>query len=88
MHFARQSLLWKKPCFGVCQFSILIFPNQTGTATSSPVDNQPSRVDIVIPHVMLWMMKNAYANTQNTEVAKGRNSKNFSSIKVYPPSIC
>jgi hypothetical protein len=37
---------------------------------------------------MLWMMKNAYANTQNTEVAKGRNSKNFSSIKVYPPSIC
>jgi hypothetical protein len=35
----------KNQVFGVCQISIFIFPDQTGTATSSPSDNAASQSD-------------------------------------------
>ncbi len=41
-----------------------------GTATSSPVHTAPSRVDIAIPNVMLWMKKNAYESTTIRKAAK------------------
>lgn len=43
---------------------------KAGTATSSPIDKQSSRIDMVIPNVMLWMQKNAYEPTTIRKTAK------------------
>jgi hypothetical protein len=43
---------------------------KAGTATSSPIDKQPSRIDMVIPNMMLWMQKNAYEPTTIKKTAK------------------
>jgi hypothetical protein len=65
------TLLLKSQVFGVCQVSIFIFPDQTGTATSSPADNTAFQTDMNIVKVMLYMKKNAYEestiDTRSTE---------------------
>ena len=55
---------------GVCPFQLVIFPNQTGTATSSPVDRTASPTDMNIVNVMLWMKRNAYQESTIAKVAK------------------
>ena len=64
-------IFWVCETIGVCQISIFIFPDQTGTATSSPADNTAFETDMNIVNVMLWMKKNAYEestiDTRSTE---------------------
>ena len=48
---------------GSVRHKFVICINPTGTATSSPVDNTASQSDMNIVNVMLWMRKNAYADT-------------------------
>jgi hypothetical protein len=67
----------RKVWLGSVRHDFVIFPNQTGTATSSPALNQPSQSDklshlekMVIPNIMIWMMKNAYEQTTIKKVAK------------------
>jgi hypothetical protein len=47
----------------------LIFPNQTGTATSSPTDKTASQ-SFNIVNTMLWMQRNAYEESTIKKVAK------------------
>jgi hypothetical protein len=58
-------LLWF--CVGVCLCLFVIFPIQTGTATSSPdvLTTSPT-----ILNVMFWMKKEAYENTTIKATAK------------------
>jgi integrase len=52
---------------GVCPSQFVIFPDQTGTATSSPENKTPSPNII---NVMLWMKRNAYADSTIKATAK------------------
>jgi len=52
---------------GVCPSQFVIFPDQTGTATSSPDIKTPSPNII---NVMLWMKRNAYADSTIKATAK------------------
>jgi hypothetical protein len=52
---------------GVCLSQLVIFPIQTGTATSSPDIKTPSPNII---NVMLWMKRNAYADSTIKATAK------------------
>jgi len=52
---------------GVCPSQFFIFPGQTGTATSSPDIKTPSPNII---NVMLWMKRNAYADSTIKATAK------------------
>jgi integrase len=55
---------------GVCPSQFVIFPDQTGTATSSPIDKTASQSNMNIVNVMLWMKKNAYEDSTIKKVAK------------------
>ena len=55
-------------CRGL-SISFVIFPGQTGTATSSPVDRTTSPIDINIVNTMLWMKRNAYQESTIAKVA-------------------
>jgi len=57
-------------CVGVCLCLFVIFPGQTGTATSSPVYNTASQSNMNIVNTMLWMKRNAYQESTVTKVAK------------------
>jgi hypothetical protein len=66
-----------EPCFhfvnrngGLSVIQFFIFPNQTGTATSSPVDRTTSPTHMNIVNVMLWMKRNAYEESTIRKVAK------------------
>jgi hypothetical protein len=50
--------------------SFVIFPGQTGTATSSPVDRKASQFNMNIVNTMLWMKRNAYQESTIAKVAK------------------
>ena len=57
--------------FGVClNLEFFIFPDQTGTATSSPTVTTASQSDLNIVNVMLWMKRNAYEESTIKKVAK------------------
>jgi transcriptional regulator GlxA family with amidase domain len=43
---------------------------KSGTASSSPLDNTASHIDMNIVNTMLWMQKNAYEPTTIKKVAK------------------
>jgi hypothetical protein len=51
---------------GVCPSQFVIFPDQTGTATSSPDIKTASQSNMNIANVMLWMNE-----TQKSNVARG-----------------
>ncbi len=48
---------------GVCLNLFVIFPGQTGTATSSPAIKTSSQSNMNIVNVMLWMKRNAYEDS-------------------------
>jgi hypothetical protein len=55
---------------GSVRHEFLICNDQTGTASSSPLDNTASHVDMNIVNTMLWMQRNAYEPTTIKKVAK------------------
>ena len=55
---------------GSVRHDFFIFPGQTGTATSSPVDRTASQSDMNIVNTMLWMKRNAYQESTIAKVAK------------------
>lgn len=55
---------------GVCLCLFVIFPVQTGTATSSPLDKTASQFNMNIVNTMLWMKRNAYQESTIAKVAK------------------
>jgi len=54
---------------GSVRHEFFIFPDQTGTATSSPTDKTSSQ-SINIVNVILWMKKNAYKESTIKKTAK------------------
>ena len=55
---------------GSVRHEFFIFPDQTGTATSSPTLTTASQSDMNIANVMLWMKRNAYEDSTIKKVAK------------------
>jgi hypothetical protein len=65
---------------GVCPSQFFIFPGQTGTATSSPdvLTTSPT-----ILNVMLWMKKEAYADSTIKATAKRiHNAKLLNQLQI------
>ena len=62
---------------GSVRHDFVIFPNQTGTATSSPETKTPSpSIEVCdIPNVLWWMKKNGYA--ESTIEATGKRLRNL-----------
>jgi len=63
---------------GVCHFvSFVIFPNQTGTATSSPMTetSSPTYLGCFELDCLLWMKRNGYA--ESTIEATGKRLRNL-----------
>ena len=67
--------------FGVCQFSIFIFPYQTGTATSSPTDKAASQ-SFNIVNVMLGMQRDAY---ESPTIKKAKLVRGFETAYELKP---
>ena len=75
---------------GVCPSQFFIFPDQTGTATSSPVYRTASPTDMNIVNTMLWMKRNAYQESTIAKVAKllrhlhkNCNTTKLEEVKLY-----
>ncbi|HII85167.1 TPA: hypothetical protein HA273_00975, partial [Candidatus Bathyarchaeota archaeon] len=67
-----------------------IFPDPTGTATSSPVLTTTSQSDMNIVNVMLWMQRNAYEESTIRKIAKllrhikkNCNTTDLEAVKFY-----
>jgi hypothetical protein len=53
---------------GLSVIQFFIFPDQTGTATSSPIELTTSQSELNIPSTMIWMQRNAYEESTNVSV--------------------
>ena len=74
---------------GVCPSQFFIFPGQTGTATSSPVDRTTSQSNMNIVNTMLWMKNTTNQdNTQTDAEELLRRKTGISACERYQMAQC